>query len=90
MPWYLIKAEFIMDDGVRFNDSAWVKADDYLLAAEQARKNRQWDLRGLMRRAEFEVPNEVRYAHFEAKKYNVRSRNPAIASHFKYALREEP
>lgn len=63
-----------MDDGERFTDSAWVEGVDYLEAAEKARRNRQWDLRDLMRRAEFTEPMNVRYAGFEAKKYNVRPR----------------
>lgn len=89
MAWYFIKAEFTMENGERFKDAAWIEADDYIEAAEQARKNRQWDLRDLMRRAEYDSPQDVVYAHFEARRYDVREREPEQVAPVVPLVREE-
>jgi hypothetical protein len=73
MAYYLVKAEFKMEDGTVLKHSGWYEGEDYIQAAEAARCDRQWDLRPHMREGEFTHPEQVVSASFSAKRYNVLS-----------------
>jgi hypothetical protein len=69
MPWFLVKYEYVLEDGTVYNWRDWFEGVDFIDAAEKACKDRQWDRH---QRVEFEGPEQVVSAKFSAKRYNVR------------------
>lgn len=72
MAWFLVKIRFVMSNGDVILQRGWYKDENYMLAAEQARLDRQWDLRPHMKKGEFTNPEQVVSAEFTAKRYKIK------------------
>lgn len=71
MAWFLVKCEYVLEDGSVYSRRGWFEGKDFIDACEKARRDRQWDLRQ-EERVEFEIPQKVVSAKNSARRYNVR------------------
>lgn len=71
MSWFLVKCEYVLEDGSVYSRRGWFEGADFIDACEKARRDRQWDLRQ-EERVEFEIPQKVVSAKNSARRYNIR------------------